>query len=105
MEKAGNVNVICTDMGWSDLGTWSSVADHTQADGNSNTLLSGEFFGYSVHNSIVSIPQGKIVVAGGLEDYIIVDSGDVLLIVPRSDEQSIKEYLDDVKKKTGNKFL
>ena len=105
MEKAGNVFVICTDMGWSDLGTWSSLADHTQSDNDGNTLISGEFFGYSVNKSIVNIPDGKIVVANGLEGYIIVDSGDVLLIVPRTSEQSIKEYLDDVKKKTGNKYL
>ena len=105
MEKADNVFVICTDMGWSDLGTWSSLADHTQCDGDDNTLISGELFGYSVNNSIINLPEGKVVVASGLEGYIIVDSGDVLLIVPRSSEQSIKEYLDDVKKKTGSKYL
>lgn len=105
MEKADNVYVICTDMGWSDLGTWSSLADHTESDSEGNTLISGEFFGYSVNDNIVNIPSGKIVVASGLKDYIIVDSGDVLLIVPRSNEQSIKEYLDDVRKKTGNRYL
>jgi mannose-1-phosphate guanylyltransferase len=41
----------------------------------------------------------------GLRDYIIVDSEDVLLIVRKEDEQNIKNYLEDVKKDTKEKFL
>jgi mannose-1-phosphate guanylyltransferase len=41
----------------------------------------------------------------GLEDYIIVDSDDVLLVVKKEEEQNIKQYLEDVKKSTKEKFL
>jgi mannose-1-phosphate guanylyltransferase len=105
MEKAENVYVICTEMGWSDLGTWSSLGDHTPTDIEGNSVISGKVFSYSLKNTIANIPEGKVAVIEGLEDYIVVDSGDVLLIVPRSSEQKIKEYLDEVKKKTGEKFL
>lgn len=105
MEKASNVNVICTDMGWSDLGTWSSLAEHTPTDRNGNSLISGEMFDYSLKDNVINIPEGKIFVASGLEGFIVVDTGDVLLVVPRENEQSIKEYLDDVRKKTGNRYL
>ena len=41
----------------------------------------------------------------GLEDYIVVNSDDVLLIVKKSDEQNIKHYLEDIKKSTKEKYL
>jgi mannose-1-phosphate guanylyltransferase len=105
MEKADNVYVICTDMGWSDLGTWSSLGDHTPTDDDGCSVISGNVFRYSAKNNIVNIPDSKVAVIQGLEDYIVVDSGDVLLIVPRESEQSIKQYLDDVRKATGEKYL
>jgi mannose-1-phosphate guanylyltransferase len=41
----------------------------------------------------------------GLKDYIIVDSDDVLLIVKKEEEQNIKQYLEDIKKATKEKYL
>jgi mannose-1-phosphate guanylyltransferase len=48
--------------------------------------------------------SGKIAVVQGLKDYIVVDSDDVLLIVKKAEEQNIKNYLDDVKNATGEKY-
>lgn len=105
MEKADNVYVICIDPGWSDLGTWSSLYDHTGHDSNNNAMIESKALTYNSEGNIISLQDGKIAVIQGLDDYIIVDSGDVLLIVRKEDEQNIKVYLDDVKKKTGEKYL
>ncbi len=105
MEKADNVYVKCTDIGWSDLGTWSSLHGHSPADKKGNVTVRGEVFTYDNKGSIFSIAPGKIAVVQGLKDYIIVDSDDVLLIVKKEDEQNIKNYLEDVKKSTGEKYL
>lgn len=105
MEKADNVFVICTDIGWSDLGTWSSLGEHLEVDDDGNSVVSGEVFKYSSENNIINIPEGKIIVVDQLSDYIVVDSEDVLLIVPRKNEQLVKNYLDDVKRKTGEEYL
>ena len=105
MEKADNVYVLSTDIGWSDLGAWSSLYEHSVTDENGNVNVNGHLFIYSSKRNIFNIKPGKVAVIQGLEDYIVVDSGDVLLIVKKEDEQNIKYYLDDVKKKTGDKFL
>ena len=105
MEKADNVYVIFTDIGWSDLGTWGSLHEHTSMDSKGNATVSGEVFSYDNKRSIFNIAPGKIAVVQGLKDYIIVDSGDVLLIVEKEEEQNIKNYLEDVKKATGEKYL
>jgi mannose-1-phosphate guanylyltransferase len=105
MEKADNVYVKCTDIGWSDLGTWSSLYEHTTVDNKGNALVRGDIFSYDNNRNIINISPDKVAVLQGLEDYIIVDSDDVLLIVKKSEEQNIKQYLEDVKKSTKEKFL
>jgi mannose-1-phosphate guanylyltransferase len=105
MEKADNVFVLCADVGWSDLGTWSSLYEHTPADRNGNAILRGTVFSYENSGNIVNISPGKVAVIQGLTDYIIINTDDVLLIVKKEEEQNIKQYLDAVKKKTKEKYL
>ena len=105
MEKADNVLVMCTDIGWSDLGTWSSLYDHSVHDKRGNTILGGNVFSYENRGNIINVLPGKIAVIQGLKDYIVVDSGDVLLIVKKEEEQNIKNYLEDVRKENDEKYL
>ncbi|MDP4222407.1 MAG: mannose-1-phosphate guanylyltransferase [Bacteroidota bacterium] len=104
MEKAENVYVMCTDIGWSDLGTWSSLHEHSKTDKKGNSSVSGDVFSYDCRGNIFNITPGKIAVVQGLKDFIVVDSKDVLLIVKKEEEQNIKNYLEDVKKATGEKY-
>jgi len=105
MEKADNVFVMCTDIGWSDLGTWSSLYEHSFIDKDGNSVIKGNVFSYDNKGNIVNITEGKVAVIQGLEDYIVVESSDVLLIVRKEEEQNIKNYLEDVKKQTKEKYL
>ena len=105
MEKADNVYVRCSDFGWSDVGTWGSVYQLSQKDRNENMTSNDGCYLYDTHKSIVSVPDGKVAVVKGLQDYIVVDTDDVLLVCPRSDEQSIKKYIDDVRFDKGEKYV
>ena len=105
MEKADNVYVMCTDIGWSDLGTWSSLYEHSKADKGGNIIINGNVFSYENKGNIINISSGKVAVIQGLENYIVVEADDVLLIVKKDEEQNIKNYLEDVKKDTGEKYL
>lgn len=104
MEKARNVWVHCTDFGWSDIGTWSALYEYSQKEGNGN-VTSGDNVLVNTKNCIIKAPDGKLVMIDGLEDYIVVDRGNVLMICPRSNEQTIKAYVDEVKFKYGDKFI
>jgi mannose-1-phosphate guanylyltransferase len=57
------------------------------------------------HNCMVHVPDNKLVLLQGLQDYIIVDTKDVLLICQKDKEQEIKEYVAEVKRNKGDKFL
>ena len=105
MEKADNVYVRCGDFGWSDVGTWGSVYQLSEKDKHENAVVAEACYTYSTERTFISLPKGKIAVVNGLKDYIIVDTPDALLICPRSEEQSIKNFIDDVRFENGEKFI
>ncbi len=104
MERADNVYVKCGDFGWGDIGTWGAVYAHSAKDRHLNTSV-GDAFAFASKGCMISLPEGKIAVVSGLDDYIIVDTDDVLMICPRHEEQSIKKFIDEVKYIKGDKFL
>jgi mannose-1-phosphate guanylyltransferase len=68
-------------------------------------VLNAKAFTYNSEGNIISLPKDKIAVIQGLDDYVIIDSDDVLLIVSREHEQNIKLYLEDVGRNTGDRYL
>ncbi len=105
MEKAENVYVICADFGWSDLGTWNSLYEHSELDDHGNMVTGDPVFLYEVKGSIIHTDEGKLLVAYGLEDYIVVQSGEITLICPKKEEQRIKQFVKEIQIKTGDKYI
>lgn len=104
LEKSPNVFTIPADMGWSDLGTWVSLHEESHKDMNGNVVQSNTTLLSNTSNSLVRLPEGKLGVIDGLEDYIVVDEGNVLLIFPKAKEQAIKSVTTEVQKKWEGKF-
>ncbi len=98
MEKTENVYVYPSDFGWSDLGTWASLYEHIPLDKNHNALQGNILLFNSHHNLINNKTPNKIVVIEGLDNYIVVDTTDVLLICKKNHEQFIKEVVNQLKK-------
>ena len=105
MEKADNVHVLSSDFGWSDLGTWGSLYATRKKDIHKNTIFGKNVMTYNTKNCIVNVKGDKLVVLQGLDDYIVVDEDDTLLICKKSDEQSIRQIVNDVKAEKGEKFV
>lgn len=105
MEKARNVYVRASIFGWSDLGTWGSLYTHIGKDEHKNALVGKNIITYDCNNCIVQVPKDKLVVLQGLEDYIVVESEGVLMICKKQDEQQIRNFVNDVKVKKGEKFV
>ena len=105
MEKARNVFVETVDFGWNDLGTWRSLYDNSPKNSDGNVTQNCKALMFNSHNNIVAIKGDKLVVASGLEGYIVADVDDALLIVPMEEEQKIKQYVNEVKSKFGDKYL
>jgi mannose-1-phosphate guanylyltransferase len=105
MEKADNVYVIPASFGWSDLGTWNSAWENMEKDYWENAVAGDTVMVVDAHKNVIHVPQGKLVLLQGLEDFIVVDTKDALLICQKEKEQEIKEYLTEVKRNFGDDFL
>ena len=105
MEKADNVYVLTADFGWSDLGTWGSLYEHKEKDNQEIVVIGDKVFLYDSRDTIINSSNDRLAVIQGMQDFIIVDSEDVLLICKKDQEQRIKSFVHDVKLETGNKYI
>ncbi len=109
MEKADNVYMLCVDFGWADLGTWGSlheIAPMQHRDEENNAFLRGSrALVYESSGNVIALDNPeKLAVVQGLNDYIIADSGNVLLICKKEDEPRIKQYIADAQMKYGKEY-
>ncbi|MEI7588641.1 MAG: mannose-1-phosphate guanylyltransferase [Chitinophagia bacterium] len=105
MEKADNVYVLPSAFGWSDLGTWNSAYENMEKDYFGNAVASDNVIVIDATKCMINAPKNKLVVVQGIDDFIIVDTKDVLLICSKEKEQSIKEYVAEVKRHKGDKYI
>lgn len=104
MEKADNVFVIPASFGWSDLGTWNSAWENMEKDYLDNAVAGKGVMIIDATKCVVHASDNKLMVLQGLDEFIVVDTKDVLLICERDKEQQIKEYVAEVKRNKGDKY-
>ncbi|CDN33107.1 Mannose-1-phosphate guanylyltransferase (GDP) [Mucinivorans hirudinis] len=105
MEKADNVYVRQADFGWSDVGTWGSLYAYSHKDELGNAVTHNNAILHNCKGNIVNLPQGKVAVVEGLDGYLVVDTDSSLLICKIENEQSIRNYVEDVKYRFGEEYL
>lgn len=105
MEKAKNVYIIPASFSWSDLGTWNSAHANMEKDYFDNAVVGSNVMVFDTHNCMIQASDKKMILVQGLEDYIVVDTDDVLMICKREKEQEIKEYVSEIKRTKGDKYL
>ncbi|MDT0641448.1 mannose-1-phosphate guanylyltransferase [Zunongwangia sp. F363] len=104
IEKAENVHMIPASFKWNDLGTWGSLQEQLPQDDNGNTLINARFLSFEAEGNIIRTEKNKVVVIEGLKDYIVLENEQVLLIMPKKNEQNIKEIRDKAMEKFGDKL-
>lgn len=95
MEKTDNAWVYPAQFKWSDIGNWDSLYEylaHHDEDGNAMNLVNKGLVKECRDNIVYSGERTKLVALRGLEDYIVIDTDDVLMICPR-DEAKLKDFL------------
>ncbi|WP_136465103.1 mannose-1-phosphate guanylyltransferase [Flagellimonas onchidii] len=104
LEKSKSIFTLPATFDWNDLGTWGALYDKLDKDGAKNAVVNSQTLLQDAKGNMIRSPKGKVIVVDGLEDYIIVDKEEVLLIYPKSKQQNIKEVLNQVKDKFGDKY-
>ena len=95
MEKSDSIYVISADLGWSDLGSWTSAGSHIAEGPDGNRVVGNDVRLIDSEGCIVHVEECKKVVVKGLKDYVVACRGGNLLVCPAADEQKIKDYAAD----------
>ena len=98
MERTDRAVVVPLDVGWSDVGSWRSLWEVSEKDGDGNVLV-GEVTARSVSDSYVRSTSRRVGVAG-VSDLIVVETEDAVLIVGRDRAQLVKDLAEDANPRT-----
>lgn len=97
MEKAEDMMVIPVDIGWSDIGSWSSLFDVLEKDGLNNCIrgaLAEKYIPLQSNN--IMVRSDRLIVAIGVQDLIVIETEDVLMICHRDHTQSVKDVVQEL---------
>lgn len=108
MEKADRVAVLpAGGLGWSDVGMWSSLFEVLLPDMSGNIATNSNLhLAHETHNTLVyGGNEGRLIVTIGVDDMVIVDTGDVLMVCKTDQAQKVKEVVEHLKKHRQEKYL
>lgn len=106
MEGALNVAVIpAAGLGWSDVGSWDSLFELLPSDPHGNIVMGGQHIGVDTRQSLVYVNQEhRLIVTIGVEDLVVVDTGDVLLVCRKDQAQKVRQVVNQLKE-NGRGYL
>lgn len=105
LEKATNITMITSSFDWNDLGTWGSLHQQIAQQENENVLINtNKKLLQDATGNIIRTTKDKLVILEGLNNFIIVETPDTLLIVPKDREQEIKSIRQQAIDQYGDTF-
>jgi len=102
MEKTDDAVVVPIDAGWSDIGSWSSLWDISEKDGDGNSSH-GDVILHGTRNSYVRADD-KLIAVIGVDDLVIVSTKDALMVAHKDRTQDVKIITDILKTRTRSEW-
>src|SRR5262249_50013355 len=96
MERTQLATVVPADLGWSHVGTWSSVSDGAGRDATGQAPA-GPVVVLESRNSLVHSEEPVLTTVVGLEDVIVVSTADAVLVASRTKAEQVKALVDELK--------
>jgi mannose-1-phosphate guanylyltransferase/mannose-6-phosphate isomerase len=96
LERTGLAAVMPADLGWSDVGSWSSVWDVMDRDAAGNAS-EGPVVLMDSRNSLVHSEDQVLTTVLGLDDVIVVSTADAVLVAARSKAENVKALVEELK--------
>ena len=99
MERSSRVQVVPVEMGWSDVGSWSSLPEVVAADESGTVCVNAaEHVSLDSSGCLIYV-DGKVVATVGVHDLIVVSTPDALLICDRERAQDVKKVVEELGKR------
>lgn len=96
MEKADSVAVVPLDVGWNDVGAWSSLWDVTEKDTDGNAVI-GDVVCHETQDSLL-MSTSKLVAAVGVSNLVLVETKDAIMVAEKGKVQDVKKIVEHLKK-------
>jgi mannose-1-phosphate guanylyltransferase len=107
MENAQQAAVIPTiDLGWNDIGSWESLFDVLQSDQAGNIVMRGEHLSFDTQGTLICEDSAdRLIVTVGVNDLIIIDSGNAVLVCDRKQAQRVREVVNYLRDNGREEYL
>jgi len=107
-EKATNLVLIPGDFGWNDVGDWKIVYDLEKKDISGNVVISDSEEAHVValasYDNLIHA-NGRLVALVGVNDMIVVDTNEIVLVIPKSKSQDVKKIVEHLKANGTTEYL
>jgi mannose-1-phosphate guanylyltransferase len=104
MEHAREVLVVQAPYRWDDVGSWLAL-ERMQAQDSSGNTVQGTHCGLETRNCVIVGEAGKLIATIGVSDLLIIQDGDCTLVAHRKDEGTVKELVEEMRRKRLERFL
>lgn len=102
MEKTLNAVMVPMNVGWSDIGSWSSVWLNSNKDKNEN-VIQGDAIAHDTKRSYLKT-ENKLLATVGIQDMIVISTKDSVLVAHKDNSEDLKLIVDDLKVKGRSEF-
>jgi len=107
-EKADNLTLIPGDFGWNDVGDWRVVYELGTRNFENNVVLSDnsthQALTYKSQNNLIHA-NGRLIALAGVNDMVIIDTDEILMIVPKAESQDVKKLVERLKEEKKTEYL
>jgi Mannose-1-phosphate guanylyltransferase len=95
MEKLqGKLALVEATFNWDDIGSWAALESYLNKDETGNAFKAKAVFHESSGNIVVADNPDKVVAVAGVNDLVVVDTADALLVLPKAQDQAVKQIYD-----------
>ena len=105
MERSKRVQLVPADIGWSDVGSWSALPEVLEADQNNNVVTNSVAHIAVESSGCIVSGHGGLVATIGVNDLVVVSSGDALLVCPKERAQDVRAVVEALKLQGLDRYL
>jgi mannose-1-phosphate guanylyltransferase len=105
LEKEKGLLVLPADFAWSDIGHWRTVHDALSGKSKRKNVARCHHVSVDSEGNLLYSFTGKLIAAVGLKDMIVVETGDAILVCPKSKAQDVKKIVEELERKKMKKYL
>lgn len=105
MEKSDRVQMVAADIGWSDVGSWSALAEVVEPDQQDGVAVNCAAYINVASSGCTVSGNGGVVATIGVQDLIVVATADAVLVCPKNRAQDVRKVVEELQQRGLNRYL